>query len=437
MCPYFKQVDLVLSLISSYHWGIEPRLTQVSFEINNINSVIVTKSTTAKMATTGNVLLPSRADMDDDSYEIVLKLMLEDSRQLAEGKGKGKGKQKAGILSDTQAAFDLHALEIQNALNIDADHRLIQSMQQALRTDANAVTQFQQEERMAQYDHEVAVALSQGREPPPMPPPPPAPDIGPEVSSANDKDSKKSGKKRVASETDSAQPTKRPKTGGVHPAKQSHKGKEPETICAQSAKRSRAEAFDFRDETDDNLIIHGKRAKLGESSSWAARRRPPPNQRPCTSCMEFTPEHRLMSAPCHHEYCHDCIKSLFTSAMRGETLFPPKCCQQAIPAELHSQILGSNLVNLYHAKQIEFSTENRTYCHNAECGAFIKPGDVGHCLSCDRRTCVSCKKIAHVGDCPHDAELHRVLEMAAQEGWRRCTKCNAMVELVHGCNHMT
>lgn len=384
------------------------------------------------MAAAGEMLLPNRADMDDDSYGVVLQLMLEDARQLA----KGKGKQKDGAGSDNQVAFDFYAQEIQNALTIDADHRLTLSNYQALRTDVNVISQMQHEELMARHDHEVALALSQGREPPPMPPPAPAPEKIPEIASAPVAHAR-NPLKRKHSNTPPAQPARRPKTGDVSRARQSTKGKELQTGPAEPTKRARTEGFDFRDETDDDLIFQGKRVRLGESSSWAASRQPPPTRRTCTSCMEPTPELRLIRAPCSHEYCHTCIKGLFTSAMRDETLFPPKCCKQAIPAEQHSPILGRDLVNLYHAKQIEFSTENRTYCHNSKCGAFINPGNVGRCSSCGMRTCVSCKRASHSGDCPRDNELRRVLDMAEQEGWRRCTKCNAMVELAHGCNHMT
>lgn len=371
--------------------------------------------------------------MDDDSYGVVMQLMLEDARQLAEG----KGKQKEGADSDNQIAFALHAQEIQNALNIDADHRLTLSIHQALRTDVNVISQMQHEELMARHDHEVALALSQGREPPAMPPPAPAPEQVPEIASPTVVDAR-NPLKRKRSDAKPVQPAaKRPKIGDVTHTGQSAKGKELQAANAQPTKRARIEGFDFRDETDDDLIFQGKRARLGESSSWAASRQPPLTHRPCTSCMEPTPEQRLIRAPCSHEYCHTCVKGLFTSAMRDETLFPPKCCKQAIPAEQHSEILGRDLVNLYHAKQIEFSTENRTYCHNAKCGAFINPGNVGRCSSCGMRTCVSCKRASHGGDCSQDDELRRVLQMAEQKGWRRCTKCNAMVELAHGCNHMT
>lgn len=417
------------------------------------------------MAAVGDdLLLTGRANMDGDSYDLVLELMLEDARQIAEG----KGKQLEGIVSDTEMAFGLYAVELQNALTIDSDRRLTMSMQSALLTDGNVVLQLQEEERMAQHDHAVAVALSEGRDPPPMPPaaPAPAPETVPELDSAPKPDARQSSKRKVP-ETAPNRLAKRPRTEGrdsitmpptpppppapvpapetvceiasAHSgvAGKSTKRKELEIAPDRLAKRPKTDRVDLGDETEDDSIFESNQATKSESSSWAASRQPPPNHRPCTSCMESHPEPRLIRALCGHEYCHDCIKSLYTTAMRDETLFPPKCCQQAIPTEQHSQILGSKLVSLFYAKQIEFSTEDRTYCHNAECGAFIKPCDVGNCTSCAKRTCVSCKRIAHEDDCPQDTELQRVLEMAQQEGWRRCTKCNAMVELAHGCNHMT
>lgn len=382
------------------------------------------------------MLLLSRADMDDESYSIALQLMLEDAQQLAEG----KGKQKEGTKSDTQVAFDLYAQEIQNALTIEVDHRLTTSIHQALRADANAISQMQHEERMARHDRQVALALSQGRVPPPMPPsippPPPAPEQVPETSSVTVADANESLGKEP-SNVEHVDPEEPPKIGDVDCPRQSAKGKELEAAPTQHTEDTRTEGFNSHDEADDDVTLQGKPAKPGESSSWAASRQPPPTHRPCTFCTEPTPELRMIRAPCGHECCYDCIEIIFTQATRDETLCPPRCCQQTIPIEQHSQILDQDLVNLYHAKQIEFSTKNRTYCHNTECGAFIKPGDVGHCRSCGLYTCTSCNKAAHTGDCPKDSELLHVIELAEQKGWRRCAKCNAMVELSIGCNHIT
>lgn len=382
------------------------------------------------------MLQPSRELMDDDSYKLAMELMIEDARQIGSGDD-GKGKGREGSVSDNELAFRLYTQDLESAFTIDADRRLSASMQHAVRTDSNAFLRFQHEERMAQYDHEVAVALSDNRAPPPMPPPAPplepVPELEMEPASNNDNDDDDDDNGHVSPEG------KGPKDG-----KQSEKGKGKgkESVAGgidrtNSLKRARSEGLASPDEADDDLIFQGKRSKQGESSAWAASRQPEPNRRPCTSCMEAIPESQLIRAPCSHDYCHACVKGLFTSAMRDESLFPPKCCRQAIPAGEHVDILGADLINLYHAKRIEFSTENRTYCHNAECGAFINPAEVGRCSKCDRQTCVSCKKAAHIGDCPQDMELQRVLELAEQRNWRRCASCSSMVELAHGCNHMT
>lgn len=136
---------------------------------------------------------------------------------------------------------------------------------------------------------------------------------------------------------------------------------------------------------------------------------------------------RLYQVPLHQ---------IFTKSTCDETLFPPKCCRRLIDVLPLAPILGADLVHLVEAKRIEFSTQNRVYCQSAECGVFIKPADLGSCQNCHKKTCVSCKKAAHLGDCPEDTELRRVVKLAEQKKWRRCAECNAMVELLHGCNHI-
>ncbi len=50
-----------------------------------------------------------------------------------------------------------------------------------------------------------------------------------------------------------------------------------------------------------------------------------------------------------------------------------------------------------------------------------------------------CKREAHrIGqDCPADKDLEIVLEMGEKNGWRRCYNCRNLIELTHGCYHMT
>jgi hypothetical protein len=52
------------------------------------------------------------------------------------------------------------------------------------------------------------------------------------------------------------------------------------------------------------------------------------------------------------------------------------------------------------------------------------------------RDCTMCKGGEHLGDCPKDSAILEVLELAKKEGWKRCSKCNRVIELKHGCNHI-
>lgn len=98
---------------------------------------------------------------------------------------------------------------------------------------------------------------------------------------------------------------------------------------------------------------------------------------------------------------------------------------------------------------LQYSTpwEARIFCPNPSCGEFIPPRsklDPKHpfevlCRACRTKVCLTCKRNGHRfgQDCPEDWELDTVLKMGESSGWRRCYKCRMLVELAHGCTHMT
>lgn len=370
------------------------------------------------MATTANLfpVVPDQAGMDDESYELALKIMLEDARQNG-SQSNAKGKQREGTISDRELAFNIYAQELETVTTLISDRRISQGLQNALRTDFDAISRHEGEERMALHDHNVALALAQGRDPPP----PPAP------------------------QEPTRQNTQQSATF-AHYARVPAQNREKKKQSPQKPielKRA-ASTIEELDNDDEDPVFLGKRLKTGESSSWAASRQLPAKKsakRACTSCMDDIPETQLVRAPCSHEYCHQCLRSLVRSAMRDESLFPPQCCRQAIPADKLSEFLDESLMSSYHEKKIEFATENRMYCHKPDCAAFILPAliedDTAFCLGCGATTCIHCKKSMHPGDCPFDQELQRVLQIGQQQGWRRCHKCSTMVELNQGCFHMT
>lgn len=193
--------------------------------------------------------------------------------------------------------------------------------------------------------------------------------------------------------------------------------------------------------------IHGvgiasEETEQGESSAWAAQRvcQSIPLHR-CVACREEVEFVNVARVSCHHEYCRSCLEDLFNASMTDESLFPPRCCRKPINISIARIFLKADLIQRYQKKKIEFETPNRTYCHSPECSTFIDTShierEVATCPDCRRTNCTSCKGRAHIGDCPNDGAMQHLLVLAEQNGWQRCYSCWRLVELVHGCNHMT
>lgn len=58
-------------------------------------------------------------------------------------------------------------------------------------------------------------------------------------------------------------------------------------------------------------------------------------------------------------------------AMDTEFLFPPRCCEHPIPFEDNRHLLDAEVARKFPKKALEYSTPNRTYCHNPLCVGFI------------------------------------------------------------------
>ncbi|KFY00532.1 hypothetical protein O988_03272 [Pseudogymnoascus sp. VKM F-3808] len=181
-----------------------------------------------------------------------------------------------------------------------------------------------------------------------------------------------------------------------------------------------------------------------ESSTWAASRVTGINsiKSHCEACGDETDFVDIGPVPCRHEYCRDCLQSLFKAAITDESLFPPRCCGQQIPLDKVRIFLTSELAQAFIEKKIEFETLNKTYCSVQTCSAFIDnsniSGNVGTCHECSSTTCTLCKAAAHNRDeCPNDPALQQILDMVRENGWQRCNSCSSVVELNHGCYHIT
>ncbi|KHN98270.1 IBR domain containing protein [Metarhizium album ARSEF 1941] len=171
--------------------------------------------------------------------------------------------------------------------------------------------------------------------------------------------------------------------------------------------------------------------------------RPPTavDKRRCVACMADVACFETVRRPCSHEYCRACMADLFQSVIKDESLFPPRCCSQPIPLGLFQTFLPAESAGRYRAKELEYTTKDRTYCHEAACSTFIPThlirGEVATCVKCWSKTCTICKGSSHDGGCPQDVATMDLLNLAAENGWQRCYSCRRMVDLELGCNHIS
>lgn len=89
-------------------------------------------------------------------------------------------------------------------------------------------------------------------------------------------------------------------------------------------------------------------------------------------------------------------------------------------------------VGRYRAKQTEYGTQNRTYCHNPSCSTFVPPrfirGSTATCVKCHNITYTGCKGRLHDGDCPLDAATLNMPRLENARGWQRCASCRKLVK---------
>jgi len=179
----------------------------------------------------------------------------------------------------------------------------------------------------------------------------------------------------------------------------------------------------------------------------------------CAVCLTQTTAGSSARHACGHAYClTPCLARSFTTATRQTDLLPLRCCGQSIDIRLVKTVgLSTAAIKAFRAAHEEATAANKMYCPVPTCSTFL---NVGHLLStlppeadardfpcrgCKTRLCLRCKHEAH-GDttCAATAAARAatsddalVRSLAAAAGWRACTGCGALVELLFGCNHIT
>ena len=161
----------------------------------------------------------------------------------------------------------------------------------------------------------------------------------------------------------------------------------------------------------------------------------------CISCGDED-DTISFTASCKHSYCDDCLASYVKTALEPDGTFPPQCCKLPITLTSARAYLHHELIKRYEEKHAEILAACSLLCAQPGCRVVIPPEEIvenlGHCLACNNYTCIRCRLQKHKDQpCPTDAELKDVMKLAKAQGWQACYRCNNMIELNFGCNHMT
>lgn len=346
--------------------------------------------------------------LDPLTLNAIIEIHLEDSAALA---GSAKGKQREGTVNDTEVALQMLTEDLHTCQRILEDRKMARSMALAVHRDGNLISRAHQQEDQVARDRQLAASLMQDtaddehlparRAPPPQ----------------HDEEMKDP---RVSDEL-------LEKAAALYN----------EDFVAASRVAS------FADDTSDGTDT----GVQPESSTWGASRVGNTKQKlgHCVACGDTKDFFDVARVPCDHEYCRECLASLFQASMKDESLFPPRCDGQAIPLNQVRFFLPVELAREFEERSVELSAKNRVYCHDPRCSTFIPwptstermEGEWLTCHSCEKTTCTTCKAAAHTGDCPDDTALQQLLDTAGNEQWQRCYQCHRFVELEQGCNHMT
>lgn len=167
----------------------------------------------------------------------------------------------------------------------------------------------------------------------------------------------------------------------------------------------------------------------------------------CALCMEIIGKKTALRAQCGHFYDEKCLVSLIERASVDESSFPPRCCRLVIRRESFMPFMTGSLRDKFEKASSEFLTRprDRVYCSNAICSNFLGEGSTDsaaramRCPECNHSTCSLCREPAHPSTraCRLEERTAAIQPLLEENRWQRCPECHRVIELTHGCFHIT
>ncbi|CAL5005921.1 unnamed protein product [Urochloa decumbens] len=185
----------------------------------------------------------------------------------------------------------------------------------------------------------------------------------------------------------------------------------------------------------------------------------------CKICMDAVPpsEAHRAGRGCAHAFCGGCLSRYVGGKIRERVAgvrCPEERCGGALDPELCQGIIPREVFERWCAALCEamLMGANTTYCPYKDCSAtmLVDDGDGGvggdvaeaECPSCRRLFCarcgvapwhagVTCAEYGRLGKGDRGKDDLLLLELAKGKKWKRCPKCEFIVEKREGCLHIT
>lgn len=171
----------------------------------------------------------------------------------------------------------------------------------------------------------------------------------------------------------------------------------------------------------------------------------------CSVCLEN--EILGYELACSHSQCIQCTRRLLKMALLDTTLLPLRCCGIPIDMSIATRLLEFSDAALIVQRTEERTAKKKMYC--PACSSFLNLDLITDTLDsndfvcdCGTALCIQCKTSIHPWiSCvenlrspdrtnSEDNDLV-MLALSREQGWKQCPECSMMIELRHGCNHMT
>ncbi|XP_024371780.1 uncharacterized protein [Physcomitrium patens] len=235
----------------------------------------------------------------------------------------------------------------------------------------------------------------------------------------------------------------------------------------QDGKRKRI----LEDSSDEELLESFFRMAQLEDDRGANQADDEDTQNLCQICFDATPEQRpfITLNGCGHQYCQQCVSShAMTLIANGKihitclqvkcpstlsrrqltSLLDKKTLDILISRRRESYIPASEIIYCPFKDCLKMATKPSTHGQQPQTSSDQHPSDFSKvkCGACHRAFCFQCNIAWHeamsCGEYNASQKNQRLLGdekllmMAAESKWQRCSKCGTVIERSGGCSHM-